>query len=133
MNAMVEFFLLALLAAVIGLVFATIFRKAGYSPWWGALMFVPVVNLIWLIYFATSDWPILRELVFRRMDLGDASAEDNRTLIRAAYALEQQKRWEEAVRVYTAIAEHPELASAEYAANCAQRLKERIALHQGDA
>ena len=38
-----------------------IFRKAGYSPWLGLLMVVPLVNLGMLYFLAFSDWPRLRE------------------------------------------------------------------------
>ncbi|MFO0916233.1 MAG: hypothetical protein U0795_24960 [Pirellulales bacterium] len=35
--------------------------KAGYSPWWCLLVFIPVVNLLALFYFAVSEWPIEKE------------------------------------------------------------------------
>ena len=40
----------------------TIFRKAGYSFWLGLVMLVPLANVIWLLVFAFSKWPIHREL-----------------------------------------------------------------------
>jgi hypothetical protein len=49
-------------AAFIVVPFWFIFRKAGYSPWLGLLMVVPIVNLIVLYVFAFSDWPRLREI-----------------------------------------------------------------------
>jgi len=60
MVAMVVFFIgmLALVLAVWG----TIFKKAGYSFWFCLLMLVPLANLIWLLIFAFSEWPIHREL-----------------------------------------------------------------------
>lgn len=124
-------FLAVPLAIATALVFGTICRKAGYSAWWGVLMLVPLVNLIWLIYFASSLWPIHRELAFRRMDQNDIQPQDNKTLITAAGQLENQGRWDEAVRVYDAIAAHPELPSAVYAGNCANRLRERLASQPG--
>ena len=48
-------------AALIIVPFWFIFKKAGYSQWLGLLMGVPVVNLILLYYFASSEWPRLRE------------------------------------------------------------------------
>ena len=114
-------------AIAVVLVFGAIFRKAGYSAWCGLLMLVPLINLIWLIYFAASLWPVHRELAFRRMDLDDSIPEDNKILIRAAAELEQHGRWDEAIRVYDAIASHPELPSAHYAQSCAVRLRDRIA------
>ncbi len=37
---------------------AKIFRKAGFA-WWNAFaMIIPVLNLLALIWFALSDWPV---------------------------------------------------------------------------
>jgi hypothetical protein len=35
-------------------------RKAGFSGWYSLLMLVPVLNLIFIYYFAFSTWPIER-------------------------------------------------------------------------
>ena len=35
----------------------TIVRKAGFSPWWGLLSIVPLVNIAMLFVFAYSKWP----------------------------------------------------------------------------
>jgi len=43
-------------------VWGTIFKKAGYSPWFALLMFVPIANLVWILVFAFSKWPIQQEL-----------------------------------------------------------------------
>ena len=40
----------------------SILSKAGYSGWWVLIGFVPVANLIMLLVFAFSDWPVLREV-----------------------------------------------------------------------
>jgi hypothetical protein len=40
-----------------------IFQRAGYSGALALLMFIPLVNLIVLIWFAFSDWPALRAAV----------------------------------------------------------------------
>jgi hypothetical protein len=37
-----------------------IFSKAGYPGWLGLGMFVPLINLFLLFYFAFADWPILK-------------------------------------------------------------------------
>ncbi len=37
-------------------------RKAGYSPWWSIGVFVPGVNLVLLVMFATVRWPVERRL-----------------------------------------------------------------------
>jgi hypothetical protein len=57
----------SLLIGLIGLIFAIIiywriFSKAGYSGARSLLMFIPLVNLIIIIMFAFSEWPIQREL-----------------------------------------------------------------------
>ncbi len=39
-----------------------VFRKAGYSGIQVILVFIPFVNLIVLIWFALTEWPIQKEL-----------------------------------------------------------------------
>jgi hypothetical protein len=51
-------------------IWGTIFKKAGYSFWFGLLMLVPIGNLIWLLIFAFSKWPIEQELEHYRGQLG---------------------------------------------------------------
>ncbi len=43
---------------VIWLPWSRIFSKAGYSPWLSLAMFVPLVNVVVLFWFAFSTWPI---------------------------------------------------------------------------
>ena len=43
-------------------IWGTIFKKAGYSFWMALLMIVPIANLVWLLIFAFSKWPIHQEL-----------------------------------------------------------------------
>jgi len=38
-----------------------IFKKAGYPPWLGLLMVVPIANIAMLYFLAFSDWPGLRK------------------------------------------------------------------------
>ena len=59
--------MLETVAVVIGLVLflgpiALIVQKAGYSPLWVLLAFVPLLNFLALAYFALTEWPIEREL-----------------------------------------------------------------------
>jgi len=62
---MLSFTLWHVLALVIGLlilwafivVFGRILNRAGYSRWWLATLFVPVLNLIMVWIFAFADWP----------------------------------------------------------------------------
>ncbi|MCL4794639.1 MAG: hypothetical protein KJZ84_08755 [Bryobacteraceae bacterium] len=37
-----------------------LFERAGYSGALSLLMFIPLVNLIVLVWFAFSEWPALR-------------------------------------------------------------------------
>jgi uncharacterized membrane protein YhaH (DUF805 family) len=37
-----------------------ILHKAGYSGWWVILVFIPLINIIFLWVFAYADWPSLR-------------------------------------------------------------------------
>jgi hypothetical protein len=43
-------------------IYVRIARKAGYSGWWAAVLFVPVANLVVMVMFAFVEWPIEREL-----------------------------------------------------------------------
>lgn len=38
-----------------------IFGKAGFSPWLGVLMLVPVVNVAMIFFLAFAEWPCLRD------------------------------------------------------------------------
>ncbi|MCP1728213.1 hypothetical protein J2T60_002213 [Natronospira proteinivora] len=49
-----------LLLLFLGLCWYRIAGKAGFQPWLGLLMLVPVVNLGFLAWFAFTDWPIHR-------------------------------------------------------------------------
>ena len=60
----------SVLTAVFGLVLIALFMwpwfkilaKAGFSPWLGLLMLVPVVNIVFLFVFAFKEWPIEKKL-----------------------------------------------------------------------
>lgn len=42
--------------------YVRIARKAGYSGWYAALLFVPVANLVVMLMFVFKEWPIEAEL-----------------------------------------------------------------------
>lgn len=61
---------LASIAVIVGLLvvfWGMIFKKAGYSFWMVLLLFLPFVNIVWLVVFVCSKWPIQRELEMSRM------------------------------------------------------------------
>ncbi len=37
-----------------------IFSKAGYPGWLAVIMFIPLINIVLLFWFAFSQWPVLR-------------------------------------------------------------------------
>lgn len=38
-----------------------IFRRAGFNPGLGFLMFIPIINVLLFLLFAFFEWPIERE------------------------------------------------------------------------
>jgi hypothetical protein len=84
--------MLETVATIIGLALflvplALIVQKAGYSPLWVLLAFVPLVNFLALVYFAVSEWPIEEELQLltrKPKSPADAKAESSWELKRLA-------------------------------------------------
>lgn len=63
--------LISLAAFIFGIImWWNIFAKAGYSGARSLLLLIPIVNLIILIMFAFSKWPVLQELEYRRQQGG---------------------------------------------------------------
>lgn len=57
------YYILAALALTFwGYIWTHIFEKAGYNRWWGLAMLVPLANVVALVLFAFSDWPVDAEL-----------------------------------------------------------------------
>jgi hypothetical protein len=48
-------------------VFGSISSKAGYPRWHGLIMAIPLLNLVALMVFAFSTWPIESELLQSRL------------------------------------------------------------------
>ena len=44
-------------------IFGGIARKAGYSRWLGLWMLLPLANIVVLVWFAYTEWPIENALV----------------------------------------------------------------------
>jgi hypothetical protein len=55
-------------------VFGNISSKAGYPRWHGLLMAVPFVNIVTLLVFAYSTWPIEDDLLQARFQQGNSIA-----------------------------------------------------------
>lgn len=49
--------LIALIAVVFAYLFSRIVAKAGFPPLLAILMLIPVANIIFLWWFAFSEWP----------------------------------------------------------------------------
>ncbi|VVE52881.1 membrane protein [Pandoraea aquatica] len=41
--------------------YARIIRRAGFSPWWVLVAFVPLLNIIMIWVFAFIQWPSLEK------------------------------------------------------------------------
>ena len=68
----VESLIIFLLLIAIVLPFRRIFGKAGYSPWLGMLILVPLINLIALYFLAYSQWPALSPKRARASDSAES-------------------------------------------------------------
>ena len=55
-------------------VFGNISSKAGYPRWHGLIMAVPFLNLVALVIFAFSYWPIEDKLLKLEFDVSGQSA-----------------------------------------------------------
>jgi len=53
---------IAVLALVAMVPWFFIYKKAGFHPAMGCLMFLPIVNLVMMFILAFTEWPIEREL-----------------------------------------------------------------------
>jgi hypothetical protein len=56
------FLIYAVIIALIIVVYWKIASKAGYPGWYALGFLVPCVNLVLLVLFAFTEWPIEREL-----------------------------------------------------------------------
>lgn len=105
--------------------FSQVFAKAGFSRWYALLMLVPFVNLIWLLVFATLDWPIQKELSWRRLSDKEWDERDAERAISYAVDMERRGDWETAITVYEDVARHASNEQdAKYANNCILRLRD---------
>jgi hypothetical protein len=52
-------FFLLIVAVIVIVPYWFIWKKAGFSPWFSLLMFVPLLNLIMLYVLAFSEWKVV--------------------------------------------------------------------------
>jgi hypothetical protein len=60
-----ELIVVIIIALILGGAFLPwffIYKKAGYHPAMGCLMFIPLANVVMLFVLAFSQWPIERDL-----------------------------------------------------------------------
>lgn len=55
-------------------VFGNIFSKAGFSRWFSILLGIPIVNMITILWFSFTEWPIEHELVKAHFEASKLSA-----------------------------------------------------------
>ena len=115
------------LAIVVTLVwvFYSVFRKAGYSGWQALLLFLPGLNFVWLIVFASTTWPIEREMGIARLGLRRASTQDEELALNTAVRYERRGLAVRAAGIYALIIENA--ANAElvsYARSSLENLKQ---------
>jgi hypothetical protein len=48
-------------------VFGRIALKAGYPRWYGLLMMIPIANVVLMIWFAFTRWPLENDLLDARL------------------------------------------------------------------
>lgn len=86
-------------------IFSAIFRKAGYSPWLGLLMAVPIVNFGTLFWFASAHWPLEMGYVGQGDDPRVDAAWELKMALRKALALEKRGDYSAAVKQFELVAE----------------------------
>jgi hypothetical protein len=62
-----DVFIIMVQAVFMVVVFGNVFFKAGFSRWYSILLAVPIANLIVIIWFSFTEWPIEEELLKLRL------------------------------------------------------------------
>jgi tetratricopeptide (TPR) repeat protein len=128
--------------AIQGVVFLVVFIclgeiavKAGYPRWYRLAMLVPVLNLVVLVLFAFSEWPLEEQAYRYRMQEADEELRDPGYLVkrwvRKAIAFEREGRVEEAIRLYERVAASDQAGNAELARAAVARLRAAQAAASG--
>jgi hypothetical protein len=118
-----------LMVVLVATIVVRILQKAGFSPWCGLLLLIPLIGFIGLVAFAFIEWPVQRELAWLRLKTGTFSPDLIPSVERYALKLEKQGEWKQAAEVYELLAHIPSVDdNAEYYRNCVKRLKEHLDL-----
>ena len=112
-------------------VFGQLARTSGYPAWTGILVYVPLVNVIWLLIVANGREPVDAELARARAAVGIATEQDISALIVEASRLESRGDWEVALALWDRIARLEGHQNREYAAGCARRLRKWMQQQSG--
>ena len=102
---MIEVLLVILYIAFAITIGVTLVGKTGHNRWLGVALAIPILNAIVIIYLLLSTWPIQRELAFRRLQLGEAGADDARLVYLDATRMQQLGQFLEAKRRFAMIVE----------------------------
>jgi len=112
MNALTALGLIYLL-----IVASLILRRAGYSAGWSLLLLVPLVNMVAVLVFALSTWPVEHKLALARVEAGRADNDDYWLALEAARKAERAGDCDRAIALYKRIietgGEHPAVMEAE--------------------
>lgn len=108
-------------------VWAIIFRKAGY-PWaMGLLMAVPCLNVLTILYFAFSEWPVLAQLA-RSSPRSERDRPTDRidTMLQQAASLERLGQHKDAAVLFETLAKELNgQPGSHFAAQQAKRICQR--------
>jgi hypothetical protein len=80
---------------------AVVFRKAGFSFWWGLLAIIPVLPIVVL---ALIDWPVLQQDRIARAATPAATEEDGYALLDRGYQHLRRHEYDEATAIFNRLA-----------------------------
>jgi hypothetical protein len=93
-----------LVAAFQVYLFFRIFRRMGYSGWWGLLTLISPINSFMVIYLAFSKWPVESDIEWYARNIPDAAKEEAaQRMLDEADRLRSEFRFEDAKPIYRAI------------------------------
>lgn len=96
--------LLAVSTGIAFLIYASIFRQAGYSQWWALLSIIPYFFLVFPLFLAIANWPAARELRVMRVRAGAGNEDDAYEVLDVGKRLEKKGHFQEALDLYAIVA-----------------------------